>query len=77
MILREALTMGGAGIGLGILLALLSAHVLTGILFGVSASDPLTLSAIAGLLVAVTLFAAYIPGRRAASTDPNVVLRSE
>jgi ABC-type antimicrobial peptide transport system permease subunit len=77
MILREALTMSGAGIALGILLALLSTRVLSGILFGVSASDPLTLASIGALLLAVTLLAAYLPGRRAALTDPNIVLRSE
>ncbi|HSF16887.1 MAG TPA: ABC transporter permease [Vicinamibacteria bacterium] len=80
-ILRDVLAQGlrlvGAGLVLGMALALTFTRVLEGLLFGVSSRDPLTFVAMPLLLVAVALAACYLPGRRAASSHPAMALREE
>jgi putative ABC transport system permease protein len=69
------LTLGGVGIGLGIALA--ATRVLSDILYGISATDPVTFVAVPALLVLVALGACYIPVRRAMRVDPMIALRHE
>ena len=52
-------------------------RVMRELLFGVTATDPLTFATVAALLATVTLAASYIPARRATKTDPIVALRCE
>jgi putative ABC transport system permease protein len=66
-----------AGTLLGGIGAFALTRVLSGMLFGVSSVDPLTFLAMAATLVAVTLFACYIPARRASRVDPLIALRYE
>ena len=61
----------------GIAGALALGRVLTGLLYGVKASDPASLIASAVLLIAVALAGAFMPARRATRVDPMVVLRCE
>jgi predicted permease len=65
------------GTGLGISAAMALSRLLRGLLFEISPTDPVTLLAAAGLLVAVALLAAYVPARAATRIDPMVALRWE
>jgi len=69
------LTLAGIGIGLGIALA--AGRALTSLLFGVGATDPITMAAVVALIGAVALVACYMPGRSATRVDPMVALRTE
>lgn len=70
-----ALALGG--LALGLLAAFAVTRVLSSLLYGVRASDPLTFVIVALLLAAVALLAAYLPARRAARVDPMIALRAE
>ncbi len=70
-----ALALGGALIGLCGAIAL--TRLMTGMLYEVSATDPLTLSAVAGVLAAAAALACYLPARRATKVDPLTALRHD
>jgi putative ABC transport system permease protein len=65
------------GVAVGIVGSLALTRLMAKLLFGVSASDPLTFLAVAALLIVVALAASYIPARRAMRVDPIVALRYE
>jgi ABC-type antimicrobial peptide transport system permease subunit len=77
MILRQSTTMALLGAIFGLLGCFATTRVLSRFLFGVSATDPLTLVGAALLLIAVAILASYLPARRAAAVDPIVALRVE
>jgi putative ABC transport system permease protein len=76
-IFRQGLVIVGLGALAGIVIALGLTRVMSHMLFGVSASDPVTYLGVTILIAAVTLVACYIPARRAAKVDPMVALRYE
>lgn len=76
-VLREAIVVALAGVGVGLAGALGIARLVESLVFEVSPWDPATLLAVACLLFAVSLVAAYGPARRAARVDPVAVLRME
>jgi putative ABC transport system permease protein len=65
------------GLAAGVAIALAAGRLIANQLFGVTARDPLTISAVAGLLAAVAFCACWIPARRAARIDPLRALRLE
>jgi predicted permease len=75
--LREAVVLAGGEIAVGLACAAAMTQLLTGMLFGVKASDPLTYLAVAALLAGVAMLASYVPVRRAMRVDPIVALRYE
>jgi putative ABC transport system permease protein len=77
LIVGQAMTLAGIGITIGIAGSLMFTRLMSGLLYGVSATDPATFGVIAVLLAGVALLACYIPARRAAKVDPMVALRYE
>jgi ABC-type antimicrobial peptide transport system permease subunit len=77
MLLRQGAKTALVGVAIGIAAALGLTELMRGLLFGVSAQDPLTFAAVAALLMSVALLASYIPARRAMLVDPVVALRYE
>jgi len=80
-VLRLVLTDGArltlVGVGIGVAVAFGLTRLMSGMLFGVKPTDPLTFASVALLLTAIALLACCLPARRAMSVDPMVALRHE
>ncbi|HXI39692.1 MAG TPA: ABC transporter permease, partial [Bryobacteraceae bacterium] len=77
MVIRQGLLLAGIGVCAGILGSLWLTQALSGMLYGVTARDPVTFFAVAFVLLATALSACYIPARRATKVDPMVALRCD
>jgi predicted permease len=77
LILREGLLLTAAGIGAGLVLALMSGKVVSSLLYQVSATDPVVFAVAPAVLAASALLAAYLPARRATRITPAMALRAE
>ena len=77
MVLREGAWLVGAGVAVGLVLAVAAGRLAQRLLFGIVAHDPWTLGSTAAALIALGLLATYWPARAAARIEPTIALRSE
>jgi putative ABC transport system permease protein len=77
MVMRQGFRLAGFGVAIGAAAAVAAARLMTTLLYGVSAGDPLTFIGVTALLACVALTACYIPARRAMRVDPLDALRYE
>ncbi|HYO91379.1 MAG TPA: ABC transporter permease, partial [Pyrinomonadaceae bacterium] len=77
MVLRQGMTFALVGVALGLCGAFIATRIISSLLFGVTATDPLTFASVAILLAVSALLACYLPARRATRVDPMTALRYE
>ena len=77
MVLRQGMMLAGSGVGIGLIAAMGLTRLMSSLLYGVEATDPVTFGTVALMLSAVALVASYLPALRASRTDPAEALRSE
>jgi predicted permease len=76
-VLGEGLALTGSGVVIGLIAAFGLTRLISTMLFGVAAVDPVTFGGVAVMLVAIAVLASWLPARRAAAVDPVIAMRAE
>jgi putative ABC transport system permease protein len=77
MVVGEGTQLAAIGIGIGLVLAFPLMRIISRLLFGVNAADPLTFAVTSSVILLVALAASYLPALKAIKVDPLVALRHE
>lgn len=77
MVMGQGLRLTAIGLGIGLIAAFAASRLLVPVLYGIGASDPATMAAVALALAAIALTACYLPARKAMRVDPSIALRYE
>jgi len=77
MTVKQAIKLVGLGLAIGLPSAFILTRVMSTLLFGISATDPITFLGISLVVLAVALLASYIPALRATKVDPMIALRAQ
>ncbi len=77
MTVKQSLKLVVMGVAIGLVAAFVLTRVMASLLFGVSATDPLTFVSIPLVLMSVAMLASYIPALRATKVDPMIALRAQ
>jgi len=77
MVIRQGMMIAGIGVGIGLVAAVALTGLMSGLLTGVSTTDPVTFIAVTLLFALIAFFACFIPARRAMKVDPMIALRYE
>ena len=75
--MRETMFVAGIGVAIGLAAAVATTRLVAAMLFGLTPTDPLSISFAVLLMIGVAGLAGYIPARRAARVDPMIALRYE
>jgi len=77
LIIGQGMKLGVIGVAIGFAIAMGLTHFLSSMLFGITATDPVSFGAVILMLLVVVVMACYVPARRAMRVDPMIALRHE
>jgi putative ABC transport system permease protein len=77
LVLNQGLSLVGIGIGCGLIASVVVGRLLSGLLFGISAADPLSIATAAAVLSGIAVLACYLPARAATRVDPLAALHEQ